>query len=157
MAWHIAHVRTGDELSLGRDLDHETYIPQCERKIRIRGKRSRRRVAAWPGYLLIRDPAHIEDSRFYRFLMEGEERASLTDDAVDGFRLMERLGAFQTHAESEVLLGIGESVKVAQGLLKGLSGKVQEVWGGKAQIGGGDFQKPVRVPLALLKPLNAST
>lgn len=148
MSWAIAVVRTNHEYALAASLDEQTYNPRTTRKI----KGFRRYVAAWGGYLLIQDPGEIDDPRLYGFLMIDDERASLTDEMVDGFRLMERLGAFQTHAESERLLGIGEAVKVASGLLRGLGGYVQDVWGGKAAVGGGDFPKPVRVPIALLKP-----
>lgn len=152
MTWYIARVRSNAEGALARDLDEETYFPRCTRKVRIRGRKSKRVVAAWPGYLLIRNPGVIDDPRLYRFLMIDDERASLTDEQVDGFRLMERLGAFQTHAESERLLGIGEAVKVATGLLKGFGGYVHAVWGDRATLSGGDFRAPVTVPIALLSP-----
>lgn len=156
--WHVAMVRSPEELSLAKRLreDGQTvYTPVTERKIRRNGKCTKRMVAAWPGYLLIRDPLEIDDTRFYRFLMIDYVRATLSDEMIEGIRLMERLGAFQTHAESERQLGIGEAVKVSAGLLQGFRGHVDQPLRGKddsVRIAGGDFARPVWVPSALILP-----
>lgn len=157
--WHVAMVRSPEELSLAKRLreDGQTvYTPVTERKIRRNGKCTKRTVAAWPSYLFIRDPLPIDDSRFFYFLIKPDyERETLSDEMIEGFRLMERLGAFQTHAESERQLGIGEAVKVSAGLLQGFRGHVDQPLRGKddsVRIAGGDFARPVWVPSALILP-----
>lgn len=151
-------VRSPDELSLASQLrrDGQTvYTPVTERKVSVRGRMTKRFVAAWPGYLLIRNPLPIDDSRFYRYLQTDYERDTMTDDEVDVIRLMERLGTFQTHSESERPLGIGETVKVARGLLQGLRGTIDQPLRGKddsVRVSGGDFVRPVWIPSALIRP-----
>lgn len=158
MSWCVAMCRSPEELSLAKQLrqDGQTvYTPTTERKIRRNGKCTKRTVAAWPGYLLIHEPLEIDDPRFYRFLMIDYVRATLSDEMIEGIRLMERLGAFQTHAESERQLGIGEAVRVSTGLLQGFRGHVDKPLRGKddsVRIAGGDFPKPVWVPSALILP-----
>lgn len=156
--WYIGYVRSSEELSLRDDLrrdGQEVYTPTTERQIRRNGRKAMRTVAAFTGYLFIYDPGRIEDRRFYGFLMIDGERASMTDEQMDGIRLLERLGAFQTHAESEKALGIGEAVKVSTGLLQGLRGTIDEPLRGKdrsVRVSGGDFAKPMWLPSVLLLP-----
>ncbi len=159
MTWAIAMVRSPEELSLASQLrrDGQTvYLPVTERKISVRGRMTKRFVAAWPGYLFIRDPLPIDDSRLYGFLIKADwERETLSDDAIEGFRLMERLGVFQTHAESERQLGIGEAVRVSSRLLGDKRGTIEAPLRGKdgyVLIGGGDFPNSVWIASALIKP-----
>ena len=157
--WCIAMCATGQEFPFRDDLRRQgvtAWFPVTKRKIRVRGRSSRRIVAAWPGYVLIECPLpSIRDSRFRFYLPGGDRIEYLKDEIVATFRLMESLGAYQTHAESERPLGIGESVKVASGLLQGLRGQVKAVCRGRVEIEGGDFPKSVKVPIALISPTNA--
>lgn len=157
--WHIAVVRSPEEESLAERLREdgmEVYYPRCKRKVSVRGKMTRRFVAAWPSYLFIRDPMPIDDSRVYGFLIKADyERETLPDEVIEGFRLMERLGVFQTHAESERQLGIGEAVRVSSRLLGDKRGTIEAPLRGKdgyVLIGGGDFPNPVWIASALIKP-----
>lgn len=153
MSWAIAMIRAGEELAFAgylRGAGMMSYLPTYQRKIRIRGKQTKRTVAAWPGYIMIREPEPIDDARFFYYLQIDDEMARFTDDQVDAYRLMERLGVFRVRDES---LGIGESVKVASGLLRGLRGHVDQSLRGKdVRVYGGDFLKPMWVPAALLSP-----
>ena len=155
MTWLVAMIRSGEELAFAgwlRGRGETVYLPTCKRKIRVRGKASKRTVAAWPGYALVRDPKPIQDRRFYRWCRTGDQVDTMSDAEVETIRFMERSKVFQTHMESEQPLSIGESVKVARGLLRGMAGHLLELPNGQALVGGGSFPKPVLMPLALLIP-----
>lgn len=159
MTWCVAMVRSPDELSLAKRLrqDGQTvYTPTTERQIRKNGGRATRTVAAWSGYLLIRNPLPIEDSRFYGFIRHPDfERKTLTDKEVEKYRLDERLGAFQRPLKGgEVLslLGIGEEVNVPVWPWNGRRGYVKSIVRGMVELAGLEFEKPVRIPLALIRP-----
>jgi hypothetical protein len=102
--YRIAMVMSGQEFGLRDELrrrGYESWMPTTRRKVRIRGRCTKRVVPAWPGYLLIPEPAPIvRDSRFFCYLHVGDELSRLKDEIVEVFREMERQGRFQAREDS---------------------------------------------------------
>lgn len=165
--WAVAWVEAGSELQTAeamRRASWEVFCPALKYTQKYRAGRNPRVIetAIMPTYLFV-DFATIHDSEaairdmraagFRYWLMFAGEWVLLPDEALDGFREIVSMKVAEARKRNTAMpFEIGARVKGVVGtLISAMKGRVELAIPGYVTVAGGDFDKPMTVPVDLLE------
>ena len=162
-SWHIVQTRSANELRAGEELLNlgmTVYVPQYRKEYRHNRSKgwAYRYFPLYPGYLFA-----LESPNWARMLscdnvlqvLQGADAGSpikVDNETVAGVRALQDAGEYDKLRVHGNLVTVGDSVKVAEGVLAGLKSAVSKVHGQDVTMLLSIFGREVsaRVPIAKL-------
>ena len=135
--WYAAFVKTGDESNVKERLKYRFkdslgfYVPKREMKERRDGKWCRILRTVFPGYVLINGHIDVEEyyrlkyvPNMYKLLTQGTQITPIDSHEIDTIVSLMRHGEI---IGTSSIMRTGEKVKVLDGPLVGMEGKIQSI------------------------------